>query len=256
MLICLVLASLEYDQRLALPQVAKPYPKSSGNKKKDGDDTGLKEADDIKKLVEQMEDALVKDRKSNEIKKPAFLRLLMLTTIENSLRKTLAWKEEFLHQDGCQIMSDWLKQMPDATFPNPKIVMCIMGCIDRLPIDESYLKESDLEEMLKVYRDGEAGSGYVQCQMQAKQILNKWYRAKYKIQTNYDAEGRFDEGWRSLQRDLEKERKKADSDDEGEPGYKRQKLDDEPKKISQFLDRDHRQDQHKFTRRPQHQALE
>ena len=74
-----------------------PPPEKKFSKKRDGDDTGLKEAEDIKKLVEQMEDALVKDRTSNENQKPAFQRLLMLKTIENALRKTLAWKEEFLH---------------------------------------------------------------------------------------------------------------------------------------------------------------
>jgi hypothetical protein len=83
-----------------------------------------------------MEDALLQDRESNQNKKPAFRRLLLLGRIEGQLRKTNQWQEEFLHKDGCQRLSDWLKPMPDDTYPNSKIINCIMGCIDRLPIDQ------------------------------------------------------------------------------------------------------------------------
>lgn len=87
--------------------------------------------------------------------------------------------------------------------------------------------------------------------------MDKWYRAKYKIQTNYDAEGRFDEGWRSLRRDLEKERKKEENDDDDVPVYKRQKLEDgEPRNIKSYLDRENQLGEQKFTRRPKHSAME
>jgi len=114
------------------------------------------------------------------------------------------WQEEFLHKDGCQRLADWLKPMPDETFPNSKIIKCVLGCIDRLPISQDLLAESDLERKLEIYKEGHPGVGYQTCQVLAKSILNKWYRNKYGIQTTYDAEGRFDEGWRSLQRQLAK----------------------------------------------------
>jgi hypothetical protein len=64
-----------------------------------------------------MEDALLKDRESNNQKKPAFLRLKLLDKIDTTLRK-LNLQEDYLEKDGCQRLSDWLKPMPDNTYPN------------------------------------------------------------------------------------------------------------------------------------------
>ena len=92
-----------------------------------------------------MEDALLQDRESNKNKQPAFRRLKLLAKIEGTLRKPNAWQEEFLIKDGCQRLSDWLKPMPDETYPNSKIILTILGCIDRLTIDQDLVVESDLE---------------------------------------------------------------------------------------------------------------
>ena len=86
----------------------------------------------------------------------------MLSRIEDTLRK-INVQEEFLHQNGCQRLADWMKPMPDKTYPNQKIVSCILGCVDRLSITKEYLSESDLERVLELYKDGIAGNGYNQC---------------------------------------------------------------------------------------------
>ena len=114
--------------------------------------------------------------------------------------------------------------MPDNTFQNPKIVLCIIGIIDRLPIGKDIVKESDLETVLGMYKNGEARDpGYSECQQLSKTVLNKWYRKKHNIQTTYDPEGRFDDGWRNLQKQLDKERVREVEEDEDEPSKKRQK---------------------------------
>jgi hypothetical protein len=64
-----------------------------------------------------MEDALLKDLESNKQKKPAFLRLKLLDKIDTTLRK-LNLQEDYLEKDGSQRLSDWLKPMPDNTYPN------------------------------------------------------------------------------------------------------------------------------------------
>lgn len=145
-----------------------------------------------------------------------------------------------------------MKQMPDQTYPNSKIVLCIMGCVDRLTITRDYLAESDLEQTLEHYKDGYPGKGYAQCQQLAKSILNKWYRKKLDIATTYDPEGRFDEGWRDLQRTLDKERSKVkrrddDSEDEAPEGGDKKKGNEN---INSFLDSNQRQRQMNFTKRP------
>lgn len=64
-----------------------------------------------------------------------------------------------------------------------------MGCVDRLPISQDQLRDTDLENSLEVYRNGQAGPGYIECQKLAKNIMDKWYRDKYHIQTTYDSAG-------------------------------------------------------------------
>lgn len=103
------------------------------------------------------------DREQNEKKKPAFQRLKLLSKIENALKKE-SLHDEFLTKDGCQILSDWMKQMPDGTLPNPKIISTIMGIIESLPITTDVVMESDLQKVLNMYKNGEFDQpGYNQC---------------------------------------------------------------------------------------------
>jgi len=64
-------------------------------------------------------------------------------------------------------MAFWLEQMPDKTFPNAKIVMTILTCIDRLPIDNEHVSDptlfDNLERCLKMYKKGVALNGYKEC---------------------------------------------------------------------------------------------
>ena len=66
----------------------------------------------LQSLMDDMQDALHKDIDSNKKKMPAFKRLKMLGRIEDTLRK-INVQEEFLHQNGCQRLADWMKPMPD-----------------------------------------------------------------------------------------------------------------------------------------------
>ena len=43
--------------------------------------------------------------------------------------------------------------------------------------------------------------------------MDKWYRDKYSIETTYDAAGKFDDGWKKLQGQLNKERKRQKIDE-------------------------------------------
>jgi hypothetical protein len=94
--------------------------------------------------------------------------------------------------------------MPDHSYPNQKIIMTILKCIDRLPITPEHLKEGgDLESCIQIYRDGDPGSGYRECQALAKSITNKFNKQKYGIRTEYDKQGRFEDNWKVLQMQIE-----------------------------------------------------
>lgn len=105
--------------------------------------------------------------------------------------------------------------MPDESFPNHKIVNTILQCVDRLKIDDDTLSETDLENSLSLYsnQNDKLSNAYNECRTLAKSILNKWYRARYNIKTSYDANGDFDLGWKKLQKQLDKERRRPSSDE-------------------------------------------
>ena len=131
-----------------------------GGRKGDGDATDMDGSKgQLEKFQQEMEDALLEDIQSNKNKKMAIKRLVMLNKIDSFLRKQNL-HEDFLDKDGCQRLSDWLKPLPDKTYPNQKIVECILRSIDRLPITDDLLKVSDLENSLSIYKRGIAGPGY------------------------------------------------------------------------------------------------
>ena len=179
-----------------LPQ--KKHPKNSESLET------LKQDEDVtKELVEQMDRALESDIISNQNGKPAFQRLMMLKKIDTTLQR-IKIHEDFLEKDGCHRLALWLQKMPDDTYPNQKIILQILKCIDRLPITPEHLKEGgDLEGCIQIYREGDPGSGYKECQALAKIITNKFNKQKYGIRTDYDKQGRFEDNWRVLQRQIE-----------------------------------------------------
>ena len=73
--------------------------------------------------------------------------------------------------------------MPDGTYPNSKIIMCILQCIDQLAICYEDREKTNIERAIEIYKDGQPGVGYTECQNLAKQILHKWYRSREGIST-------------------------------------------------------------------------
>ena len=71
-----------------------------------------------------MDDALTKDHTANREKRPAFLRLQLLSKIDTVLRREIA-HDSFISK-GINTLHNWLVQMPDETYPNKKIVMTVL----------------------------------------------------------------------------------------------------------------------------------
>ena len=151
-----------------------------------------------------MDDALTKDRASNQDKKPAIKRLMLLSKIDITLRRYAA-HEHFINNQGLTYLYNWLVAMPDGTYPNTKIVLCILQQLDRLELKREDLEQSDdIEQALNAYSQGiEGTSGYNECADLARTILNKWNRTKFNIPTRYDEAGEFDQGWQNLKSQLD-----------------------------------------------------
>ena len=94
----------------------------------------------VNSLIEKMRNAYNKDKDSNDKKKPAFERLKLLKHIDTVLQSERL-HELFIDKDGCKELADWLKRMPDKTFPNQKVILTVLKCIDRLPIEIEHIMD-------------------------------------------------------------------------------------------------------------------
>jgi len=68
-------------------------------------------------LCGKMKKAHNQDVMSNEKKKPALQKLLMIETVTKALRKT-SLQEKFIDIGGPKWLGAWLKQLPDGSYPN------------------------------------------------------------------------------------------------------------------------------------------
>ena len=67
-----------------------------------------------------------KDRESNIAKRPAVRRLMLLDKLDAMLRR-VAVHENFVTDEGLTHLFNWLVEMPDGTYPNQRIVTCVMN---------------------------------------------------------------------------------------------------------------------------------
>lgn len=61
----------------------------------------------------------------------------------------------------------------------------------------------DLEVCLKMYKKGEAGTSYKECQYLATKILNKIYKMRFKIADRFDPQGAHENEWKNLEYQIE-----------------------------------------------------
>lgn len=76
-------------------------------------------------LIAKMKQAFEQDNKSNEQKKPALAKLMMLTEITKELRKK-SLQGHFIDNGGVRALGFWLTPLPDNTTPNLKILQEIL----------------------------------------------------------------------------------------------------------------------------------
>lgn len=132
-----------------------------------------------------MPEILKEDYEANKQGKPAFRRFKLLKQIDTIMRNGNT-HSVFIDKGGLMNFSSWLKPMPDGSYPNQKIVLTILQCLDLIDIHEEDQGDQlkDLEQMLKVYKDSSSAT-YEECRKLATVILNKWRSKWYSVTTNY-----------------------------------------------------------------------
>ena len=65
-------------------------------------------------------------------------------------------QEYFLEHAGLDVFAKWLDPLPDGTYPNQNLVQGVLNCLDSMRIAETFIENSEIEEVLREYAEGKA----------------------------------------------------------------------------------------------------
>lgn len=171
----------------ALGRTGKRRGKRKGKKNKKSEEELRIE---VENLVAQMQVAVDKDSKAAKAGKPALSRMHLLKQVAESLRRQ---DLQMLLVDPSLGVLDaikrWLSPLEGYRLPNEKIVIELLDCLGRLPID---LDDGQVKEQLKRTGLGKMVAFYAKLPNQKQEISrlasaveNRWTRQLYRLEERY-----------------------------------------------------------------------
>jgi transcription factor SPN1 len=142
-------------------------------------------------LLTDMGTAADDDIKANQDSLPALNKLKMLDKVLKFL-KVSKYHETFLTMNGCVVLGRWLSQLPDGSFPSTPLRTGLLQAIQDIPISIENLQTSDLgKSIMAIYNNP---NETINIKKLAKNLIDKWSRMIYEINTEYTALHRNDQG--------------------------------------------------------------
>lgn len=145
----------------------------------------------IDQLLSDMNTAADDDITSNANSLPALNKLKLLDKVTKFL-KVSKYHEIFLGMNGCVVLGRWLSQLPDGSFPSTPLRTGLLQAIQDIPISVENLQSSDLgKSVMAIYQNPNES---VSTKKIAKNLIDKWSRIIYDINTEYTAMHSNDQG--------------------------------------------------------------
>jgi len=137
-----------------------------------------------------MDAAYLSDLENNQIGKPAFNKLQVLARVVAKLRNPV-FAQSFLDKNGLEQFHNFLKRLPDGSWPLSSLRTQIFQTLIALPYNEHHLKYTklgnienlDLGKTLTSLQNSR--SEYDDNKKLIQQIKNKWSRIVCGINMNY-----------------------------------------------------------------------
>jgi len=120
----------------------------------------------------------------SNIKKPAFEKIKLLPTLENFLANQ-NYQRDYLRNDnqGCNLLEDWLKKNADGTYPPVNQVSKMLDILSNLRLEVDNLQSSKLGKyVMDISKNFISNKGIMR---KAKELVEKWTRQIYGINTDY-----------------------------------------------------------------------
>ena len=125
---------------------------------------------------------------------------MLLKEMDQLLRKRNI-QIEFLELGGLEVLTNWIDQNPDGSFPLPQVVESVFQILDRFPITSEILEHTNIAKVVSLYAHGKTELRYMQ--HTALTLIQKWQSIVYNLSYQYDKEGFHEQKQRDLRQRIQ-----------------------------------------------------
>jgi len=163
-------------------------PEKKKRRRKEIDESEFR--DDVIAFMAKMREAIELDNQSFEDNKPALEKLKLLPQIEKFLGN-IYFQRTFLQSEGLALLQEWIQKCPDDTFAPLNQISSMLDIISNLSLSLPYLRSCQIGgHIMEISKNPKMSKPL---QKKARDIVEKWSRIVWDINTNYsdiDSENR------------------------------------------------------------------
>ena len=152
-------------------------------------------------ILDRMSKWVDKDIELVKSNKPAYHKLMYSNKLFKQLKNNYV-QEIFLANEGCETLSWWIDKTPDGNYPSLKVIETVLDIVNVLPITTEHLTQSKLGKIVKRLEKKCSSS---RLRIKCKEILNKWYRMIFELNSGYDQAGIYEQQYRQYRESKLKE---------------------------------------------------
>ncbi|CAI2371557.1 unnamed protein product [Moneuplotes crassus] len=150
----------------------------------------------LRYIFNRMSRSVDKDLDQIKIGQPAVHKVLYCKRLVQQLKnKTI--QKLFLCNDGLTYLSMWLEKSVDGCYPCDEVLGTILDICEFLPVGSEHLHGTKIGKQVKKL-EKEALSEKIRSK--ASEVLHKWYRVVFELNTGYDESGLYERQYREYRK--------------------------------------------------------
>jgi transcription factor SPN1 len=159
-----------------------------------------------------LREGIEEDRRNFNKNLPALNKLKLVDPIEKFLSNA-HYQEVFLGMGGLDILQEFIKKNPDGTYPVFNQINKTLEILNKINISDNHLENSHIgAHLMNISKNLKESK---QIQKKASDLIEKWTRIVYNINTNY---ADFESGNSNYQTIYLQRKKKRDEEIDMRPG--------------------------------------
>jgi transcription factor SPN1 len=164
-------------------EIEEGYERKTKKGRKKGKEEEVDE-EQVENLLNDMENAYEEDIISFKNKQPALNKLKLLPKVEDRLKRA-GFQKAFIDSrtNGLEIISRWLKKLPNGVAPSLQLKRRLVDIIFQLPVTDEHLKSSEIGKVIYGMRNDPTEDPELKKTL--KDIVDKWTRLITEMANDY-----------------------------------------------------------------------